>query len=123
MQLIQTSGNKTFNIIPRTFDVDDIIVELTSESTNTTIDVETIPTTSGDYLQFTVDFGTLTEGDFYILELKKSQEQRLGYRDVIYRDKVFCTDQTVNQISNDYYSINKNEYTVEDSYDNEYIII
>jgi len=39
MQLIQTSGNKTFNIIPREFTVGNLTVTLTSESTNTPISV------------------------------------------------------------------------------------
>jgi CMP-N-acetylneuraminic acid synthetase len=42
---------------------------------------------------------------------------------VIYKDKVFCTDQTINQTNNDYYSINKDEYVQEDSFDNDYIIL
>jgi hypothetical protein len=42
---------------------------------------------------------------------------------VIYKDRVFCTDQTVNQTNNDYYSVNSGEYTTENSYDNDYIIL
>jgi len=43
--------------------------------------------------------------------------------DIIYKDKIFCTDQTVDQENNDYYTMNSGEYTTEDSYDNDYIII
>jgi hypothetical protein len=67
-------------------------------------------------LQFDTVFGTLTEGEFYNLEVSNATN-------IIYKDKVFCTDQTINQTNNDYYSINKNKFTSEDSYDNEYIII
>ena len=116
MQLIQTNGNKTFNIIQREFTIGSLTVTLTSESTNTPIVVNSTSSVNGNYLQFASVFGTLSEGQFYILEVSNGTQ-------VIYKDKVFCTDQTINQSSNDYYSINKNQYTSEDSYDNEYIII
>ena len=42
----------------------------------------------------------------------------------IYKDKIFCTDQTINQADNDYYTINSGEYTQSTSYpDDDYIII
>lgn len=116
MKLIQTNGNKTFNIIPREFTVGTLDIKLTSESTNTPINVNSTSTINGNYLQFDAVFGTLTEGQFYNLEVSNETG-------IIYKDKVFCTDQTINQTNNNYYSINKNEYTSEDSYDNEYIII
>jgi len=116
MQLIQTSGNKTFNIIPREFTVGNLTVTLTSESTNTPISVVSTSLLSGNYLQFASVFGTLVEGQFYVLDVSNGSE-------VIYKDKVFCTDQTINQTSNDYYSINKDQYVSEDSASNEYIII
>ena len=59
---------------------------------------------------------TLIENDFFTLEV-------LNGSDVIYKDKVFCTDQTINQSNNDYYTINKNQFVSEDSFDNDYIII
>ena len=116
MQLIQTSGNKTFNIIPRVFTVGVVSVSLTSESTNTPIVVNSTTTVNGNYLQFASIFGALVEGQFYILQVSDTNG-------VIYKDKVFCTDQTINQTSNDYYSINKDQYISEDSASNEYIII
>ena len=42
--------------------------------------------------------------------------------DIIYLDKIFCTDQTINQDTNDYYSVNKNEY-VSKSGNNDYIVL
>lgn len=42
--------------------------------------------------------------------------------DIIYKDKIFCTSQTINQDTNDYYSINKNEY-VNQSGNNDYIVL
>ena len=67
-------------------------------------------------MSFVAAFGTLTEGDFYTLQIKNGTT-------VIYIDRVFCTDQTVNQTNNDYYSVNSGEYTTENSFDNDYIIL
>jgi len=116
MKLIGTNGNKTFKIIPREYTVGGVEVNLTNESTG--VKIPTTPNSSidGNYLSINVQFGTLTEGDFYILEVKNGTG-------VIYKDKVFCTDQTINQTTNDYYSINKDEYVQEDSFDNDYIIL
>ncbi len=116
MKLIQTNGNKTFKIIPREFTEGTLNIKLTSESTNTPITITSTSTINGNYLEFSAVFGTLIEGQFYILEVSNSTQ-------IIYKDKVFCTDQVVNQMNNDYYNINKNEFTSEESYDNEYIII
>jgi hypothetical protein len=116
MKLIQTNGNKTFQIIPREFTVGTLTIKLTSESTNIPITITSTSSINGNYLQFATVFGTLTEGQFYILEVSNSTQ-------IIYKDKVFCTDQVVNQLNNDYYNINKNEFTSEQSHDNEFIII
>ncbi len=116
MKLIGTSGNKTFKVIPRQFIDGGITVKLTSESTGTTVTVTPTASTDKNYMSFDAVFGTLTEGEFYILEVKDGTA-------VIYKDKVFCTDQTINQANNDYYSINDGEYVQEDSFDNDYIIL
>jgi len=42
--------------------------------------------------------------------------------DIIYLDKIFCTDQIINQDANNYYSVNKNEY-VSKSGNNDYIVL
>ena len=45
---------------------------------------------------------------------------------VIYKDKIFCTNQTINQSNNSYYTVNSGEYTTptgDDKHDNDYIII
>ena len=42
--------------------------------------------------------------------------------DIIYLDKIFCTDQIINQDANNHYSVNKNEY-VSKSGNNDYIVL
>ena len=116
MKLITTSGNKTFKIIPRQYIEGAITVNLTSESTGSNVSVTPTATTDKNYMSFDAVFGTLTEGDFYILEVKNGTS-------VIYKDKVFCTDQTISQPSNDYYKVNKDVYKSDTSFDNDYIIL
>jgi len=42
---------------------------------------------------------------------------------VIYKDRIFCTDQDIDQNSNDYYNLNKGQYTTYNGYNNTYIVI
>ena len=116
MKLITTSGNKTFKIIPREFTVGTLNLKLTSESTNKTITVDATSVIDGNYISFDAVFGTLTESDFYILDVVYSNN-------IIYKDKIFCTDQAINQSNDEYYSVNKDKYISEESSDNEFIII
>ena len=70
---------------------------------------------------------TLVEGRFYDLEFTRDPdvygqnltqfqlEQKLWNDDtgitlLVYRDRIFCTDQDVDQTQNKHYSVNKNEY-------------
>ena len=42
----------------------------------------------------------------------------------IYKDRIFCTDQDIDQLNdNDHYEINKGQFTTNNSYDNEYIVV
>jgi hypothetical protein len=116
MKLIQTNGTKTFKVIPRQFIVGSLNLKLRSESTNTVVSVNATSTIDGNYLSFEAIFGTLVENDFFTLEV-------LNGTDIIYKDKVFCTNQTINQSNNDYYTINKDKFVSEDSFDNDFIII
>ena len=116
MKLITTSGNKTFKIIPREFTVGTLNLKLTSESTNKSITVNATSVIDGNYISFDAIFGTLTESDFYILEVSY-------LNNIIYKDKIFCTNQAINQSNDEYYSVNKDKYISEESSDNEFIII
>ena len=42
---------------------------------------------------------------------------------LIYKDKIFCTNQSVDQTQNKYYSVNKDEYTTNNTHDNDYIVL
>lgn len=112
--LKEQGTDQTFKFIPRSYSADTI--ELTSETLNTTtsysvtvsrVDYDGTVDTSGLYLSVTDTF-TLKEDNFYTLVVKNGS-------DVIYKDKVFCTNQNVED-----FSVNNGVYSTYSS-TNEYI--
>ena len=59
----------------------------------------------------------LTEGRFYDLVVKNTADK------IIYKDKIFCTDQAVDQTQDQEYTVNSGVYTSDTSFDNDFIII
>lgn len=119
MKVLTTSGSaQTFKVIPREY-VTTATAVLTDDSTNTVKTYSSINcTTSNNHLSVPITFSpVLVEGRYYDLVLKNTSNK------IIYLDKIFCTDQGVNQESNEEYTINKNEYTSDTSFDNDFIII
>ncbi len=118
MQIVGTNGIANLYFIPRDYNIDgnEVKIILTSESTNKPIEILITGILFKNYIYFSAQFGTLVEGQFYNLQI-------IFNNTPIYRDRVFCTDQNINQTNNNYYSINDGQYVNEESYDNEYIII
>ena len=116
MILLTTSEDaQQIKVIPRNY-ATSVTLKLRDESKNTIDTYSSVAATNvKGYLTLSNAF-SLVEGRFYELTI-------LDGTDVIYRDRIFCTDQDVDQATNDYYSVNKNVYTAEDSYDNEFIVI
>lgn len=98
---------QTFKFIPRGLTADSI--EIKDESTNTIVTIDITPSVDRYYLSVS-EVLTLVEGRFYTLKVLNGLE-------VVYKDKIFCTNQKVSS-----YTINKNEY-VEYETDNSYLII
>lgn len=124
IHLIPSVSNQTIQILPREYTTS-IVLLLRDDSTNGKTYIE-LPTSvvNGNYLDITAIF-TLVEGRFYDLSVYKVE---LGYvlanlteLDIIYKDKIFCTAQSLDQNTNTYYSPNENEY-VEQSANNDFII-
>ena len=114
MKVLTTSTDtQTIKVIPRYY-VGTVTLKLRDDSTNevTTASVNTV--TDKDYLSISYAFN-LKEGRYYDLTLLNGSK-------VVYLDKIFCTDQTINQDTNDYYSVNKDEY-VSKSGNNDYIVL
>ena len=125
-----SASGQSLKIIPREF-ASVLKVTMRDNSTNETFTYENINTDTSsfkNYLSFvnqdgyvdSEDNSILKEGRFYDLTVFRSGNV------IIFKDKVFVTDQTINQGNNDYYNINSGEYTTDSQEamnDNDYIII
>jgi hypothetical protein len=98
---------QTLKFIPRDYTATK--VTLTDEQTNTSVDISGTFTQDKYYLKADLIF-SLKVGRFYNIVVYNGSEE-------VYRDKVFCTNQTI-----DDYSINNNEYK-EHSTTNDFIVL
>ena len=114
IKLTTSTDAQTIKVIPRSY-ATSVSMVFRDDSTNTSVSYSTSATTDKNNLVISESL-SLTEGRFYDLTIKEGTS-------VIYKDKVFCTDQTVDQDTNNYYSVNQGEYTTETTYDNDYIIL
>ena len=110
MKILTTSTSaQTLKIIPRDYQANiDVVLRDNSTNESTTYSVAT--STSGDYMTFDLTL-TLVENRFYDMTCKFGSN-------VIYKDKIFCTDQVIAD-----YTVNEGQYTTENTYDNDYIIL
>jgi hypothetical protein len=98
MIVLTTSTNaQTFALIPRNGDFD--TVEITDDQTNETVTVEEWTFTEGDYYSTLLVEVELVENHFYNLVLKDGTN-------IVYRDRIFCTDQPIVT-----FSVNNGQYT------------
>lgn len=94
--LTTSTSAQTFSFIPR--DTPTSMV-LTDDQTNVPATIAITSQTSGNYVNtITAEFD-LIEGHFYDLVLYKNT-------DIVYKDRIFCTDQNI--VS---FSVNNGEYT------------
>lgn len=110
--LQNSASDQTFSFIPRSYtNGNTYTIIITNETTNTEAynDTTTSFTAVDYYYQFTDTF-TLVEDTTYNLEIKDSS-------DVVFKDKIFCTNQAASS-----YSVNNNVYT-EHSEENEFIVL
>ncbi len=142
MKILTTStSSQTLTFAPRTYP-SQVIVSIRDTSTNTTTRTENVTLTrNNDNASISTTF-SLVEGRFYDLKILQgvgalwntynviweaatdNWESITTSEKSIYLDKVFCTDQTINQADNDYYTINSGQYTQTTNYpDDDYIII
>jgi hypothetical protein len=106
MIILQETGTaQEFKIIPRELVADSMT--LTSETTGEAVTYVITPTIDRYYLVIN-EIVALKENNFYTIEVKNASE-------IVYKDKIFCTNQTVSD-----FSVNNNEFTTYSS-DNDYI--
>ena len=108
--LTTTTNAQELKFIPREYVASSIVI--TDQDTNKPVTYAGLTFTKDKYyLKGNVTFSpVLVEGRFYTLKV-------LNGSSIVYRDMLFCTDQTVST-----YSINKNVYT-ENVTTNEYVVI
>jgi len=119
MIVLTTSATaQTFKVIPRDYSLTAFTMSIRDDSTNVTVTYNiTGATVSGNYVTYQNTFSPiLVENHFYDMTLYTGTN-------IIFKDRIFCTDQTINQVDNDYYNLNDGVYTTDDSYNNEYIIV
>ena len=98
---------QTFVFIPRNSSFD--TVEITDEQTNVMVSIDTYTHTEGDYYDTLEAEFILVENHFYTLVIKDGTT-------IVYRDKIFCTDQPLVT-----FSVNNGQY-VSNSTTNEFIV-
>tara|TARA_E500000178_G_C17018347_1_gene754146 strand:- start:1457 stop:1888 length:432 start_codon:yes stop_codon:yes gene_type:complete len=142
MKILTTSTSaQTISFVPRVYP-SQVNLKIRDNSTNTTTTAENLTVTkTNDTASVSTTF-SLVEGRFYDLNVTRgigslwesfttnweaatdNWESILSSEETIYLDKIFCTDQTINQANNDYYTINSGDYTQTTDYPNdEYTII
>ena len=94
--LTTSTSAQTFSFIPRDIPTSMVI---TDDQTNTPVTVSIGSQTSGDYVNTITATFALKEGHFYDLVLYKNT-------DIVYKDRIFCTDQNIVT-----FSVNNGQYT------------
>ena len=114
MQVLSTSGTRIINFTTReeisSSKTYSLVIK--SEELNKVIFTDSNATlTAVDYYYTYSTTQALTEANFYTYEIRNTTDNTL-----IYRDKIFATDQTVST-----FNISNNVYTESSTGDNEYI--
>lgn len=132
--LNNTSNFQTIQVIPRTYPTS-LTLSLRDDQTNdvVTYALEGVQFSNADVLWNLANWdwdeniaGFYVENDYLTIENVYSLINYHFYDltitdqngDVIYKDRIFCTDQPIVD-----FSVNDGEYVTENSYDNDYIII
>jgi len=132
---------QAFKVIPREYGAQ-FTLSLRDDSTNVTQTYEVnSAVTSGNYLTFDQAFSpVLVEGHFYDIKLYSdpnfwntnyflwelyNEFWNIDTTNIvdIFKDRIFCTDQEIDQMDNLYYKLNKGQYITDNSYNNDYIVI
>ena len=112
MIILQESGSsQTINFIPREYTSGTTYtVKIVNESTNAEVyNEDTTSFTENLYYYQHSDTFSLKEDTFYMLTITSSE--------IVFKDKIFCTNQTVTD-----YSVNEAEYTPHTT-ENEFIFL
>ena len=117
--LLPITTSQTIKIIPRVYSAN-VTLKLRDDSSNTTVTILPTSVVSGNYIELS-NIYDLKDGRFYDLKIYNGQGA-VTELDIIYRDKIFCTTQPTDQLQNEYYTVNKNEYKAKGG-NNDFIIL
>ena len=114
--LTTSTAVQTLNIIPRV-SISTIYFVVRDDSTNVSVSYTVSSTKSGNYMTFDNSFA-LVENHFYDFEVFSD----VGKTVSIYKDRIFCTDQNIDQLNGGQYNLNEGKYTTYDGFNNTYIV-
>ena len=112
MKILTTASVQNIKFIPREA-ASSVTLTLTNKNTRTSTNVSVGVSNSDGYMTLSSAAFSLVEGTNYSMEVANQSG------DVIYRDTIFCTNQT----DYDKFDIHKDEYVTEDTFDNEFIVL
>ena len=128
MILLKPQAENKFTCIPREYATNAIMI-LRDDSTNVKVKYDLVTRVNGvgniyiindNYAIYYSEYENLVEGHFYDITLYSNYEEGI----VIFKDRAFCTAQKNDiQFDNNFYKINKDQYTEYDGFNNDYIVI
>ena len=128
MILFKPQADNEFNCIPREY-VTTAVMILRDDSTNVKVKYALEPRVNGvgnifivndTYNIYYSQYENLVEGHFYDITLYSNYEEGI----IMFKDRAFCTAQKNDiQDDNDFYKINKDQYTEYNGFNNDYIVI
>jgi hypothetical protein len=77
----------------------------------------------GDYIKVNFEPVGLQEGMTYSLWITNNDVSTPPKKRVVYKDKIFVTDQEINQVNEKSYNINKGNYIEKETSTNDYIVL
>lgn len=122
MQVVTPNDDSTLYFVPRA-EYTSVTFRLTNVSTQKTFSETGTPTYTDNRMSYVLGADTkqslkLQKGQFVDVSIVALDNAE--YK-LVYRGRLFCTDQTIDQSVNDTYSVNKDVYTEHES-TNDYII-
>jgi|TARA_S200002703_G_scaffold147463_1_gene143321 hypothetical protein len=113
-----STGAQNFKVIPRDYSLTSFTLKIRDDQTNTTVSYSiTGASVSTNYVIFSNTFSPVLVSNHYYDFILVSAASL-----IVYKDRLFCTDQTINQANNNYYDLNEGVYTTYDGFNNEYIV-
>lgn len=114
-----STGNQNLYFIPRVYLTSGVTLKLTDDITfDDATNTSATFTREGDFIKGEVSFSNLKEDRFYTLRFVRDSDS-----EVLYKDKLFVTNQTIEQVNGDLYSINNGEYIEQETSNNDYIVL